>query len=854
MSLIRNVIFGLVLGGTLHFVAWSQDAISADGSIPFAPTESADTPPATTGETFPWNPPEQSSELTDADSRYEVTPGEDPNNHLALPFVKHLADDQGAFWTTPVHFHVHVKDLRWGLPFAGATAGLIASDNWISRQIPVSQVKRSKTISDYGTYSFIGAGAGAFLLGNLTRNDRMSEAGLLSGEAAINSTSVAYVFKNMTRRSRPFQANGSGKFFQGGSSFPSEHAAIAWSVASVMAHEYPGTLTKVLAYGLATTISATRVTGQQHFASDVLIGSALGWYFGRQVYRAHHDTELGGTAWGDLIPERSGDKERNPENMGSPYVPLDSWIYPALERLIALGYIKTGYLGIRPWTRMECARMLEETEQKIADEDDTSDVTRIYRDLEKEFSTETARLNGAANLGASLDSIYVRATNISGPPLRDGYHFGQTIINDYGRPYGEGFNSADGVVAYATAGPLAFSFRGEYQHASLVSSYSPQTLSAIAAADASPALPNGLPVINRFQMLDGTISLNFRNVQFSFGSQSQWLGPGESGPFLASSNAAPFVALKIDQVAPVYIPGISRVLGRVRTEFYIGQLSGHHWEHCTVPNCQSYPGYSGVVGPRIIPQPFIHGASFSFKPTANLEAGVTYSAMFGGPGMPVTFGTFFDTFYVHTTNLALNPGKRASDANLSYRVPGLREWLTVYLDAMTWDEVSPIGSTRANVNPGMFMPKLPKAPKLQLRAEGLNISRTKEFPIGWVYFNGDRYLSGYTNDENLIGSWIGRAGRGGQGWVTYSFSPRNSLQFGYRLQGVAPNFIGGGRLVDYSAKGDFLLGHCASVSGFLQYEQWKFPVLSTTRQSDLTASIQLTFYPRWHVQRGTVLP
>src|SRR5438874_2114704 len=160
-----------------------------------------------------------------------------------------------------------------------------------------------------------------------------------------------------------------------------------------MAHEYPGTLTKILAYGLATGVSATRVTGEQHFASDVIIGSALGWYFGRQVYRAHHDTDLGGDSWGELLPESSGDKERNPANMGSPYVPLDSWVYPALERLIALGYIKTGYLAIRPWTRMECARMLEEADQNIADQDDSAAAgPRILRDLNQEFSLETARL------------------------------------------------------------------------------------------------------------------------------------------------------------------------------------------------------------------------------------------------------------------------------------------------------------------------------------------------------------------------------------------------------------------------------------------------------------------------------
>src|SRR5512141_3207501 len=117
-------------------------------------------------------------------------------------------------------------------------------------------------------------------------------------------------------------------------------------------------MTKFFAYGFASVVTLSRVTGKEHFLFDAFIGSALGWYFGRQVYRAHHDTELGGTSWGDLLPESSVERERNPANMGSPYVPLDSWVYPALERLIALGHIKTGYLGIRPWTRMECARMI----------------------------------------------------------------------------------------------------------------------------------------------------------------------------------------------------------------------------------------------------------------------------------------------------------------------------------------------------------------------------------------------------------------------------------------------------------------------------------------------------------------
>jgi hypothetical protein len=372
---------------------------------------------------------------------------------------------------------------------------MIAGDSWISKQVPdsVQQLKRSKEVSDYTVYSMIGVSGASFLLGHLTHDDHLQEAALLSGEAAINSTAVAYFLKEITQRPRPYQGNGHGSFFQGGDSFPSEHAAIAWSVASVWAHEYPGTLSQILAYGLASVVTVTRVTAKQHFASDVAIGSALGWYFGRHVYRAHHDPELGGTSWDSLLPESKGETTRNPENMGSPNVPLDSWVYPAVERLQALGYVHSGYLGMRPWTRMECARLLEEASDNLpGDRQGAGEAQHLYDALAGEFNDESRRLDGATNLEVSLDSIYTRGAQISGLPLRDGYHFGQTIINDYGRPYGEGFNDIAGFTAHAVAGPFFVSVQGEYQHSPSVASDPPSVLQATASADGGlPSLPDG---------------------------------------------------------------------------------------------------------------------------------------------------------------------------------------------------------------------------------------------------------------------------------------------------------------------------------------------------------------------------
>lgn len=63
---------------------------------------------------------------------------------------------------------------------------------------------------------------------------------------------------------------------------------IAWSSAAVIASQYNGPLTKITAYSLATGLSVTRVLARQHFPSDVLVGSAVGWMIGRYVAHRHH--------------------------------------------------------------------------------------------------------------------------------------------------------------------------------------------------------------------------------------------------------------------------------------------------------------------------------------------------------------------------------------------------------------------------------------------------------------------------------------------------------------------------------------------------------------------------------------
>jgi membrane-associated phospholipid phosphatase len=758
-----------------------------------------------------------------------------------------FAGDQRAIWTSPLH--LHRGDAVWALPVLAGMGGLLAGDSWFAKQTPASQIARSRTLSNYGVFSLAGAAGGMFLWGKITRNDHAAETGFLAAEAAVNAFTVDYALKSAFARQRPYQGAGAGHFFAGGSSFPSEHAAVSWAVAGVIAHEYPGPVTKLFAYGLASAVTLARVTGKEHFPSDVLVGGALGYFIAQQIYQRDRDPELSAAPWGSPVelhaPEQ--DKVRSPRNMGSPYVPLDSWVYPALERLAALGYLPTAYLGMRPWTRMECARLLEEAGESMRYRGDrgAAEVERIYAALLTEFSDETVRRNGAANVGLSLDSIYTRFTVVTGTPLRDGYHYGQTLVNDYGRPYGEGFNQVAGVSASGVAGMFSFSFRGEYQHAPAVAANPLNVLQATAIEDGvGIPLADGSPTINQFRLIEGSVGFTVNNVRLSLGKQNLWLGPGESGPLLLSDNAAPIPMLQIDSVSPFEIPLLSRFLGPARMNSFVGQLAGQNWVYNPPPSVGLLPNVDPrfLVGPGFSPQPFIHGNKISFHPTPNLEFGMGVTAIFGGPGLPFTWGEFFRSYYSHNANIASNPAKRFSSFDFTYRVPGLRKWLTIYTDSLVGDEVSPLGSTRPMLNPGIYLPQMPKLPKLELRVEGFKA----EPRLGTMYIDR-RYHSGYTNEGNLIGSWIGRQALGGQAWSKYSFTPRTSLQLGYRHQEVDRFLAGGGHLNDFSVTGECWLGPRVQLSATAQDERWHFPALRTGPQSDFSTSLQLTFHPglRW---------
>ncbi len=532
--------------------------------------------------------------------------------------------------------------------------------------------------------------------------------------------------------------------------------------------------------------------------------------------------------------------EEQLEGHGSTYVPVDSWIYPALYRLHSLGYLDTTFLGLRPWTRLAILHMIALSRNDIVEAQGPAaeQAQQILLAVENEFSPDL----GAHGIHGEIDTTYTRFLGITNTPLNDSFHLGQTIINDYGRPYQAGVNNVSGASGRAEAGRFTLFMRGEYQHAPSATGYS-QALGQYLSqtVDSIPYSPDirqatdpvgPLPSINQFRLLEATLSLHVLNHEVSFGKTDHWWSPDQGGAFAMSNNADNIYSFQIDRAEPLYIPWFDKLFGPIRYDFFIGSLQGH-----TQPNAQ-----------------WMHAEKISLHPTKNLEMGFERTVIFGGEGHePVTLHTFLRSFFsTSATTPAIkysskDPGARYSAFDFNYRLPFLRNWVTLYTDSFAHDDVNPIDAPRrSSISPGIYLSHVPGVPALDFRVE----AATTDPPVSTS--NGGRFMfyeavnqQGPTNKGFLFTNPIGREDKGGQAWITYHLSPTDHVQFSYRNVKAAKDFIPGGTTQN-EYKVDFVKRFVPEMEVHIaaQYEGWKAPIYKPGLNTDTSVWGGITWYPK----------
>jgi membrane-associated phospholipid phosphatase len=220
------------------------------------------------------------------DDRTDVTWPQLPKNFL---------HDQKDLWLFPIKLG-QGKHL---LPFSVvtvATAALIATDPQTTphfRQADSFQ-DTSRALGGTTSGAVIAAVPATFYLVGLLRKNHYDQAtSLFAGEAVADDVILMVVLKAITRRDRPSDRPVNGPyndtFFSGragsfgkSSSFPSGHAMMSFSVATVFARRYrQHKWVPWVAYGAAALISFSRVTTGAHFPSEIVLGGALGFAIAR---------------------------------------------------------------------------------------------------------------------------------------------------------------------------------------------------------------------------------------------------------------------------------------------------------------------------------------------------------------------------------------------------------------------------------------------------------------------------------------------------------------------------------------------------------------------------------------------
>jgi hypothetical protein len=533
------------------------------------------------------------------------------------------------------------------------------------------------------------------------------------------------------------------------------------------------------------------------------------------------------------------------DELGSSYIPVDSTIYPMVLRLYSLGYLDTAYIGMRPWTRRSLLHALEQSKNDIVT-DNNEEAVEILASLETTLHDEIGSVAGKKrDTVYGVESVYTRFMGIHGQTLRDSYHLGQTLANDYGRPYEPGFNNITGFSTVNESGPFSLYVRGEYQHSPSGPGYSQALSTQLSTLDGIPysgsnlnqaTIPTGpVGAQDTFQLQEATLSVHMFGHEISGGRSDSWLGPAMGGAMGLSNNAQDIYALRINRVEPLHIPFISAVTGPFRYDFLVGSLKGH-----TFPN-----------------SPWFHSEIVSFAPTTNVRIAFQRGVIWGGKGHePITLHTFLRSFFNLNDTAAdptvksgaADPGARYSDFNFSWRLPLLRHSVTLYADSIAHDDVSPISAPRrAAYRPGLYLSQFPGVPKLDIRVEAAStdISTLRSLNGQFNYYEIIQ-RQGYTNKGFIMGDWIGREAKGGQAWLTYHLSANEWVQIEYLNKKTPKDFIVGG-----TTQNQFMVQVVkrfrkdVEMNAWVQYEQWKAPIYSATPQNkDTTLAFQFTWFPK----------
>lgn len=196
-------------------------------------------------------------------------------------FFPNLWEEEKSIWTAPVRPSTWKNPAAW--IFTGAMAGSFALDDGFSRDLRENDSFKDFNrivASDGMNWAMWTYPVAALAAGRITDNHSFTQYGWKLSEGAVNAFLVSKATKFAAGRERPHTGKTYG-FWEGGNSFPSGHSILAWTLAEVtVQHFKEKKWVPLVAYPLAGLISFSRLTSGNHFTSDAVTGSLIGFSIG----------------------------------------------------------------------------------------------------------------------------------------------------------------------------------------------------------------------------------------------------------------------------------------------------------------------------------------------------------------------------------------------------------------------------------------------------------------------------------------------------------------------------------------------------------------------------------------------
>ncbi len=374
------------------------------------------------------------------------------------------------------------------------------------------------------------------------------------------------------------------------------------------------------------------------------------------------------------------------------YIHVDDGVYDIFTRLDAEGVITGGLLSTKPLSRKTAERLLREAEANL--EGRSEFIKGLVAALRQRLGPSGAE----AGVMKPLDSVY------AGYVYSDSDAQALNYNND-GDVYAKGSNFRTGFHSRLDdIGPFSLYFNPEFRMEEADSDLTAREAYAVLAV-------SWLDVI--------------------VGRQSQWWGPGHHGAILLSNNAEPFDMIKFTNPEPAVLPWLFRHLGPFQFTFFVTNLEKQ----------------------RNVPEPYLWGLRFDFKPHPNLEMGLERTALLGGRGRSEDLGTWGKSFFglgdtENTGEAATDPGDQRAGLDIKWTIPTVAQ---IYLEAVGEDEYNNLPNIWAFVG-GVYLPRVFGNDRIDLRMEGGSTRGRRLSPSVWY----NHYIYGsYSYNGNIIGHHIG---------------------------------------------------------------------------------------------------